>query len=91
MYNKLQIDKNLMLFESSLNEVFAKYSIEPSGILYQRIETTIELAGIVKDSIQKFKGDEYIDGVISRIDNYNARFGEMKTATLKSRSELQHA
>ncbi len=89
MYNKLQLDKNLMLFESSLNEVFAKYSVEPNDVLYQRAETTLELADIVSESLQRFGGDKYIDGVLERIDYYKARFEEIKTARLKSPAELQ--
>lgn len=89
MYNRVQLDKNLILFESSLNEVFAKYSIEPSEILYQRAETTIALSEIVREGIERFAGDSYIDNIITKIDFYRARFEELRTIRLKSFTELQ--
>ncbi len=77
-YNKEQIDKNLMLFESSLNEVFAKLlagNINP--VLYERIEVTLELAEFVKDSLKKYN-DSYINGVTSKIDAYKSRYEEIQ-------------
>jgi hypothetical protein len=82
-YNKKEIEKNLNLFESSLNEVFAKLMLNHSNeILYQRAKTTLELAEHVKDSLKKYK-DAYIKKVMSIIELYQLRFERIKTKILK--------
>lgn len=78
MYNKKQIEKNMMLFESSLNEVFAKLmSGRNNPVLYERIEVTLELADFVRSSLIGCR-DSYITGIISRIDEYKSKYEEIK-------------
>lgn len=88
MYNRYQIDKNLMLFESSLNEVFAKLSLDYSNkILRERAEVTLQLADHVRDSLREYN-DDYIKGVIKKIDLYHARFEEIKSKYLSTKKDL---
>lgn len=70
MYNKKEIEKNLKLFTSSLDEIFTKIALNPyDKILYERAETTLELAEYVKASLSRFK-DKYIKDAIKTIDSY---------------------
>jgi len=79
MYNKHQIEKNLMVFESSLNEVFAKMQRDYSDeVLNIRAETTLRLAEHVKESLIKYCNDNYIRAVIGKIDCYKKRYEEIK-------------
>lgn len=74
MYNKKEIEKNLNLFTSSLDEIFTKITLNPyDEVLYERVETTLELAEHVKASLSKFK-DKYIKDVIKTIDSYALRY-----------------
>jgi len=89
MYNRNEIEKNLGLFESSLNEVFAKLILDYSHpLLRERAEVTLELADHVKYSLERYKNDPYISGVIKKIDAYQLRFDGIKSNFQLKNSDL---
>ncbi len=88
MFNRNEIDKNVALFESSLNEVFARLILDYSHpLLRERAEVTLELADHVKYSLERYKTDPYISGVIKKIDAYQLRFDEIKSNANSHKSE----
>ncbi len=89
MFNRNEIDKNVALFESSLNEVFARLMLDyPNPLLHERAEVTLELADHVKYSLERYKNDPYISGVIKKIDAYQLRFDGIKSNVNSHKSEV---